>query len=330
MMLGLLMVLFPQRPTSGDVHGDGRGNISRSYSTPKITHPADLILRILTCSPAPTTLDPSPDTLPTFQLIEAFASKSSSRNSLQAPVEEEGSCSGEFRLPIDSPTSPSASTLGIRPCRTAVPTVSPQPPFPGKPCTYSEVIKSNTYRIGSAACPSLSSASRRRKIRFLVPSTEFHRDDAPTTLPGRPSPLVGTLRKASRPILKVSASQVNGSCEKSQISAADPCLRSSLGAFPSPGCRKLEDESYQWQQVKRKYWWRKHRSPHHHSAHPSCRSPSALFLEKTRGRCFNCLARDHRKISCRDPPRCWLCKKSGHLSSHCRARVLHPPPRPGA
>jgi hypothetical protein len=36
-----------------------------------------------------------------------------------------------------------------------------------------------------------------------------------------------------------------------------------------------------------------------------------------RGRCFNCLARDHKRVLCRDPSNYWRCKKSGHISSSC-------------
>lgn len=52
------------------------------------------------------------------------------------------------------------------------------------------------------------------------------------------------------------------------------------------------------------------------------------FRLRTQGKCFNCLARDHRAINCRDPPRCFLCLCSGHRARHCK-RGLHPPaPQP--
>lgn len=36
------------------------------------------------------------------------------------------------------------------------------------------------------------------------------------------------------------------------------------------------------------------------------------------GRCFHCLAKDHRVKECRDPIRCSGCFKTGHLVQHCR------------
>jgi hypothetical protein len=38
------------------------------------------------------------------------------------------------------------------------------------------------------------------------------------------------------------------------------------------------------------------------------------------GRCFNCLSLDHRVPQCRDPRRCWFCKRSGHISSSCKSK----------
>jgi hypothetical protein len=41
------------------------------------------------------------------------------------------------------------------------------------------------------------------------------------------------------------------------------------------------------------------------------------FKDRMVNRCYNCLALDHRCAQCRDPTRCWKCKRSGHISSHC-------------
>ncbi|WVZ71158.1 hypothetical protein U9M48_019777 [Paspalum notatum var. saurae] len=43
------------------------------------------------------------------------------------------------------------------------------------------------------------------------------------------------------------------------------------------------------------------------------------FCAKTEGRCFICLASNHRSISCCDPVCCFRCRRSGHRKRHCRA-----------
>jgi hypothetical protein len=42
-----------------------------------------------------------------------------------------------------------------------------------------------------------------------------------------------------------------------------------------------------------------------------------LYLRKMKGQCINCLARDHNVASCRDPTRCWHCRRFGHTSREC-------------
>jgi hypothetical protein len=47
---------------------------------------------------------------------------------------------------------------------------------------------------------------------------------------------------------------------------------------------------------------------------------SSVALACFRGHCFQCLARDHKVASYRDPLKCLHCRGSGHLSRHCPAR----------
>jgi hypothetical protein len=75
-------------------------------------------------------------------------------------------------------------------------------------------------------------------------------------------------------------------------------------------------------------------SRHEANAH-SRRPPTAArwaFHRATEGRCFKCLARDHRAASCRDPVRCLRCRRSGHRAAQCRAtesrQFCAPPPPP--
>ncbi|CAN6304928.1 unnamed protein product [Urochloa humidicola] len=68
-----------------------------------------------------------------------------------------------------------------------------------------------------------------------------------------------------------------------------------------------------------------------HSRRPPTASTTAaraIFHLKTQGRCFKCLARDHRSNVCRDPFRCLLCFRSGHKQSRCpSAPKRRQPPR---
>jgi hypothetical protein len=50
-----------------------------------------------------------------------------------------------------------------------------------------------------------------------------------------------------------------------------------------------------------------------------CPTTMALF----RGRCFRCLARDHKVAYCRHPLRCFRCGCNGHMLKHCPARRSH-------
>ncbi len=50
-------------------------------------------------------------------------------------------------------------------------------------------------------------------------------------------------------------------------------------------------------------------------------APSAAFLRaRQEGRCFRCLASDHHRSDCRDPPKCLLCSRFGHFARRCPAR----------
>jgi hypothetical protein len=82
-----------------------------------------------------------------------------------------------------------------------------------------------------------------------------------------------------------------------------------------------------WQEV---WWkvWRKRQAEHRrelHARRPTHehhrRMPEAVeWLHKRfAGRCFRCLASDHRITKCRDPVKCALCLRSGHRARQCRS-----------
>jgi hypothetical protein len=66
---------------------------------------------------------------------------------------------------------------------------------------------------------------------------------------------------------------------------------------------------------KEKYWWRAARRilVHDRARFATGRAHFKLFIT---GHYFNCFARDHHAAQCRDPYRCWKCKKIGHVLSH--------------
>jgi hypothetical protein len=82
----------------------------------------------------------------------------------------------------------------------------------------------------------------------------------------------------------------------------------------------------------KKYWWRESRRLNSKSPWPESKLISNFFKIKTKGKCFNCLALDHIKLNCRDPPKCWSCGRSGHISSFCRfkKKVVCSKPTPAA
>jgi hypothetical protein len=72
-------------------------------------------------------------------------------------------------------------------------------------------------------------------------------------------------------------------------------------------------------------------SRHDRRRRDASRRPSAslaAFFRATAGKCFNCLARDLRAVDCRDPVRCFRCRRSGHRERHCREKQRQPPSAP--
>jgi hypothetical protein len=74
--------------------------------------------------------------------------------------------------------------------------------------------------------------------------------------------------------------------------------------------------------VKGEYWKWKGKSKSSYSTSTTQQPSRITFKLKTRGRCFNCLAKGHQVASCRDPPTCWKCKGSDHVSYRCSRKVF--------
>lgn len=90
-----------------------------------------------------------------------------------------------------------------------------------------------------------------------------------------------------------------------------------------------------WQLVKKPYWWRRdgrravllsrRTSRQRQAFKDTFNAQLRLFLSKTRGRCFHCLAQDHKAVVCRDLVKCFLCLPSGYRASFCCHRQRRPP-----
>jgi hypothetical protein len=111
-----------------------------------------------------------------------------------------------------------------------------------------------------------------------------------------------------------------------EISPLDTGSCGNLGPSPSSadprhhssGCTAQDGVTGQgWQTARRPRWWRtlKKISPAPTPSRPNHSWKKAA--EFFRGCCFNCLPRDHNRALCRDPSKCWKCKKSDHISSSC-------------
>lgn len=99
------------------------------------------------------------------------------------------------------------------------------------------------------------------------------------------------------------------------------------------------DLSPKWQKAREKYWWRKPdplsqdqaspMAPHLQKMGASTAPRSflahhAATIKRLAGRCYRCLAKDHRVTQCRDPIRCLECGGPGHTSRFYKSRRHRP------
>lgn len=160
-------------------------------------------------------------------------------------------------------------------------------------------------------------AGRRPMVRFSTkPSVVHFWADSPPCLLGphcsvRPMSFSTFLCPTS--ILK--------NARASQVASKTLPTALTEGGFTSPQPAStpphVAQDSESWHIVRKRGWWRAERRARLNSSSNVVPERKRKFFEKSFGRCFNCLARDHRRAQCRDPVRCWKCKASGHYSFSC-------------
>jgi hypothetical protein len=82
---------------------------------------------------------------------------------------------------------------------------------------------------------------------------------------------------------------------------------------------------HEWQEIRRKVWRKK--LPERQTQRPvhALVSTTALFKERAKGRCYCCLARDHKVTDCRDQhPLLCLRSPCSPLPLHPSSRLCHP------
>ncbi|KAL6660501.1 hypothetical protein ACP70R_001536 [Stipagrostis hirtigluma subsp. patula] len=189
----------------------------------------------------------------------------------------------------------------------------PETPPPGSSSprpTYAEVVK---HRPSAGAC---NADLQPLKSCFKSAST-------PPAASSRGARRVHFAPSPPRRSLRATPSH-----HRSYVSDAAPSRTPPSSAAPSsPDAR--------WTKVRKRYWWRKaqskrlartsiQRAPHSSRPGAAAAESLAIFQEKTWGRCFRCLARDHRAAHCRDPIRCLRCRRSGHRERDCSSRSVTP------
>jgi hypothetical protein len=226
---------------------------------------------------------------------------------------------------LDYPSSSNPKTQTPSGSDLSVPHADLQP---ARKLTYKEALTSPHELRGvharpvEASLPEASTVQPRPKLRFILVRPD------PVSPPPSSRPRLGTTDAIS---MKASGQAVG---------------RSKKGAATA--------SSHEWQMVQRKVWRKKPLPPQHqarahqrrqqrHLAHRRLQASAAmeksvgaltrtthqpslaqLFKKRAVGRCFRCLAFDHRIADCRDPFKCLLCFKSGHRARHCRSHTHTP------
>jgi hypothetical protein len=182
---------------------------------------------------------------------------------------------------------------------------------------------------------------RRRKVRFApLPSVQLFQVELPASVVGRDFRGLRAKPTVHLPVVKsiLKLKACSDLVPQLSIRGKGPCpderadWRGSFGQVEvrshnvlDKDCELHRDQDRDleqgWQVVRYKRRWRKERQ-----ALPKklslCNASQTgrVFKQRMHGRCFNCLSLDHRVDQCRDPRRCWFCKRSGHISSSCKSK----------
>ena len=192
-----------------------------------------------------------------------------------------------------TPTSPTSSTA-----RAPTPVISPP-------------LKQGS-RLSPLAAPFVPTGrSKFLRWREDSPAAEDEGPPAPSyrdvlagTAPAR-APCLDVLPARDRAV-----AQTHPSPPVRQRSSA-PSRRRRPSVRPTPPRRPAGPDGDGWQKVLSC----KERRRRSSSAPRSTVSP---IPDELRDRCFNCLARDHRRAHCRSPTRCYRCHETGHMTYSCR------------
>jgi hypothetical protein len=93
----------------------------------------------------------------------------------------------------------------------------------------------------------------------------------------------------------------------------------------SSPCRKLEISDEGWHEVQSKRTGRR-TVPRPDGMPCEQDKRRSHFFKRMKGLCFNCLAKDHKVVSCHNPSKCWRCRRYDHISTDCPSRRSKQPP----
>ncbi|KAG2631281.1 serine/arginine repetitive matrix protein 1-like [Panicum virgatum] len=210
---------------------------------------------------------------------------------------------GAHRRPTPETTPSPAATPGTPTSPTSSTACAPTPVF-------SPPLKQGS-RLSPLAAPFVP-AGRSKFLRW--------RDDSPAVEDGEPpAPFYRDVLAGAVPVraprLDVLPARARADGQRRPPSpvrqrSSAPSRHRHPSARPAPPRRPAGPDGDGWQKV----LTRKERRRRSSSATRRTVSP---VPDELRDKCFNCLARDHRRAHCRSPTRCYRCHETGHMTYSC-------------